>query len=349
MLLKSYLKTFVILAVTAIVLANPQLLIQSVKSGLIICYNNVIPSLYIFMVLANYRAQPEIMEILSLPFRWYGTLMKTKDNYFAGSLVISLLGGFAVGANYLNNLVQRGYSENSIKAMSVSMINNSFAFCVFVVGANLLGNVFAGIIIYISLVLASMISGFIMSFFIEYNIVLPSENYDKTNTTIVDSIRKAVESILVICGFVIVFNFICEVLSLYIYENILLSAFATVILEVTCGCLKIASVFDKNIYFLCIALSFLPVCTLCQVYYFTQSKEIIKTLLLSRLIHTPVSLLILSVLANLFPAAMTVSSQITPVVSAVSDSMEITSALFMITVVFIIILDKNKLFTNNRL
>ncbi len=347
MLLKSYSKAFMILAVTAIVLANPQLLIQSVKNGLIICYNNVIPSLYIFMVIANYRAQPEIMEILSLPFRWYGMLIKTQDNYFAGSLVISLLGGFAVGANYLNNLAQRGYTGNSVKVMSVSMINNSFAFCVFVVGANLLGNVFAGIIIYISLVLASLISAFIMSFYMEYNIVLPIKNPDNNGTNIVDSIRKAVENILVICGFVIVFNFVCEVFLLYTYKNSLLSAITAVILEVTCGCLKIASIFNKNIYLLCFALSFLPVCTLCQVYYFTQNKEIIRVLLLSRLIHTPVSLLILSVLANLFPSAMTVSSQITPVVSAVSDSMEITSALFMITVVFLIILDKNKLFTNS--
>jgi len=333
--------------VSRTVITNPELVIQSVKNGMLVCYNNVIPSLYIFMVIANYRAQPEIMNLLSLPFRWYGRLMKNEDNFFSGCLILSIIGGFAVGANYLQMFEKRGCSQNVLKVISVAMINNSFAFTVFTVGTNCLGNTACGLLIYSSLIASSMITAFIFSFIFEYNIVTLSDSEHQDRTDLTSSIKKAVDSVLVICGFVIVFNFVCEVISLYTYKYNSIDSFLTVFSEVTCGTLKLLTIYGKNIYFLCFALSIFPICTLCQVYHFTHNKAVIKTLLLSRAIHTPVSLLILNLLSNLFPSAAYVSSNVSPSVAFVSDSMEISAIIFMITVVFLIIFEDNKLFTNS--
>ena len=348
MLTKANVKSYLLVFIMAFVLFNPQLLIQSVKNGMLICYNSVIPSLYIFMIFANYRSQPEIMEFLSLPFRWYGRLMKVNDNYFSGCLAVSLLGGFAVGSNYINELKQRGYDDKTLGILSIALINNSFSYCVFAVGLSAFGNIVPGVILYTSLVVSSMITAFIFSFIYEYNIVSPTENIKPCNTNMVSSIQKAVETILVICGFVVFFNFMCEVISLYTTNNMIIDVFSAVFMEVTCGTLKISSYFNNNIYFLCFSLSILPVCTLCQVYHFTDSPDVIKKLLLSRLIHTPVSFLMLTVLINLFPRALVVSSDIIPSYTLFSKSPELSSAMFLITTVFILISDKNKLFTKSE-
>ena len=341
-------KGLMIVFIIVLSLNNSQLIIQSVKNGMLICYNTVIPSLYLFMIIADYRAQPEIINMFSYIFRWYGRLLKINDNYYAGCLPIALMGGFAVGSNYLAKLQNMGYCENSLKVIAITLINNSFAFCVFSIGAVGLGNVWLGAILYASLTFSSLITAFIFSFVYKYNIVSPSRNIHHNDANLVNSIKKAVENILVICCFVIFFNLICEVISLYIYNDNQNSLLFTFFLEVTNSCLIILSDFTGNIYLLCLTLSILPVSTLCQVYYFTGNANIIKTLLLSRLLHIPLSVLILSVFMILFPDILSVSTTITPVYSVLSGSRELSSIMFIITILFIYITDKNRMFTKSE-
>ena len=346
MLIKNTIKSSRLIILIAFVLLNPQLLIDSVKNGMLICYNSVIPSLYIFMIVANYRSQPEIMNILSFPLRWYGRLLKINDKYFSGCLAVSLLGGFAVGAKYINTMKNRGYSDNALKVVSVSLINNSFSYCVFVAGLATFGSIVPGLMLYFSLISASLISAFVLSFIYQYNIVSYVKNTEKSNITIVSSITSAVDTMLIICGFVLFFNCICEALSLYTYHNKILNTIISIFIEVTCGTLNLLSFSGNNIYYLCFSLSVLPICTLCQVYHFTHNSRIIKTLLLSRLIHTPVSCMILSLLINLFPTSIDVNANISPIFFPFSKNMELSSVMFLITTFFIIATDKNKLFTN---
>ena len=219
MLNKNAIKSAGLLSIIIFIMINPLVLTESVKNGMLICYNSIIPSLYVFTIFANYRSQSGIMEVISIPFRWYGRLLKIEDNYFAGCLAVSLLGGFSIGANYLNILKSRGYSDNTLNTLSISLINNSFSYCVFAVGVTSLGNIILGIIIYLSLILSSLITAFLFSFFYEYNIVFQSDNSEKNDISLVSSIKNAVETILVICGFVIFFNFVCEVILLYSPDN----------------------------------------------------------------------------------------------------------------------------------
>ena len=169
------------------------------------------------------------------------------------------------------------------------------------------------------------------------------------SSSFVKSVNLAVQNIITICGFVILFYCICEVISLYIYKNKLLNILVSICIEVTSGCVKIIEILGKNSLYLCFCLSFLPISTLCQVYYFTDDFDIIKTLLFSRLIHTPVSLLVFSVLIQLFPVAASVANNNSIVIQSFQNTMEISATLFMITIVFLCIFDRNKLFTNQDL
>ena len=315
---------------------------------MIICYNSVIPSLYIFMVISDYRSQPEIMTIISFPFRWYGKLMKIEDRYYSGSLMVSLLGGFAVGASYLKKLKERKYPAETLNVLSISMINNSFAFCVFAIGQSYLGSIWPGLLIFISLIISSLITSFLFSFFYQYNIVSVTQNTKEKQSSFINSVKKSVENILAICGFVILFNFICEAISLYTKHKIVLMSILVAFTEVTCSIVNLINIYGKNLYLICFLLSIYPICTLCQVYYFTDSVSVLKTLMLSRLIHTPVSLLILSILIHVFPQAAIVNSAILPVYSLISDSMELSSVIFIITLLFLVIFDKNKMFTKTK-
>ena len=249
-----------------------------------------------------------------------------------------------MGANFLKELQKGGYESNCIRAISPVMINNSFSFCVFAVGIGMLDNYYLGLMLFSSLTLASLITGFILSFVHEYNIVLSSEFNNKTAKSFVDCVNSSVSSILSICGYVIIFYVLCKVISLYIQSKTALSRLSAAV-EVTCGCSEITLNYGKNPFLVCMALSIIPVSTLCQVYHFTQSKEIIKSLVFSRLIHTPVSLLIFTVLCNLFPVAASALNPQSVAVKYFYNTSEISTVLFMLVLSFTIIYDRNKIFT----
>ncbi len=346
MISKNNIKALSAFVVGLIIMIYSADVILAVKNALIVCYNSVIPSLYIFMVISNYIAGSG-SGLLCLPFLWYAKLMKIKDKKYSLYLLLSLMGGFAVGATLLNNLIKDNYPDNSIKAICPTMINNSVSFCVMAVGAGMLKKPVLGFLLYISLTTASLVTGFILSFTFKYNIVLQTKKHNNQNTGIVNSINNSVQSIISICGFVVVFYCLCEVLQLYT-DNKVITTLVCCFTEVTCGCMEITEICGRNPTFICFCLSIIPISTLCQVFYFTNSAEIIKTLIISRFIHTPVSLLIFSVLINIFPRANMAVAQRTLSVKMFYNTMEISSVLFMVTFAFLAICDNNKLFTKTR-
>jgi len=347
MIIKKYCIPPLCSLIAIIITVNAQSVMLFVKNALLMCYNNIIPSLFVFMVLSSYLGQGRFATVLSLPFLWYSRLLKIKDNRFSAFVLLSLTGGFAVGANFLNQLQQTGYEKNCLYTISPVLINNSFSFCVFAVGIGMLDNYYLGLMLFAALAFASLITGFVLSFIYEYNIVLNKNLNSMKSKSFVECVNSSVSNILSICGYVIIFYVLCKVLSLYIHSKSVLNILSA-LLEVTCGCSEIALNYGKNPYFICVALSIVPVSTLCQVYYFTYNKNIIKSLIASRIIHTPVSLIIFNVLCNLFPVASSAVNQQAVTVKYFYNTSEISAVLFMLVLAFTIIYDRNKLFTKSE-
>lgn len=347
MIKKNYLPGILCSISLLLICLKPDASVLYVKNALKVCYENVIPSLFPFMVLSGYLAGTDFAYIISLPFNWYGRLLKIKDKKFATFLLLSMIGGFAVGSNFLNRLKEKGYPDNSIYRLSPAFINNSFSFCVFAVGAGMLSNFHLGIMIYISLIISSLICSFLLSFLYKYNIVNINSDKKSDNISFAQSVNSGVRNILTICGFVVIFYIICQVISLYISNN-LLETFIFILSEVTVGCLKTAVFTGKNPYYICFVLSFIPVSTLCQVFYFTQDINIMKSIIISRIIHTPLSLCIFSIISNLFPvAAYTNTLPENIIIRNFRYSGELSAVLFICTLFFILIFDSNKIFTKS--
>ncbi len=343
MIIKNTVKNLMAILVLYIMLTNSQMIVSSVKNGMLICYNSIIPSLFLFIALANYISQDSFISFLSIPLRPYSRLLKCENKSYPAYLLLSLFGGLAVCATLIDKMQQAKIDKQFINVASVSMICNSMAFCVFGIGLSMLNNTSLGIMLYISQCLANLITAFIISFFYKYSTIL----YETASDNIIkftDSVNYAVNATLSICGYVILFYSVCEVVMLYT-KNQLFTTIISIIFEVTAGCINSIKLSANSIYFVCAALSVVPVSSLCQIYSFTENPQIIKTLILSRFIHTPLSLCILSVLLHLFPvAAMTNRSEIISV-KAYQAGSDISFVMFSLSFIFIILIDKNKLFT----
>lgn len=339
-------RLFFVIFFTGAILSKPRAVMQYVKNALSLCYNNVIPSLFLFMVISNYISAGSFVPVLSKPFRWFARLMKVEDEHYPAYILLSLVGGFAVAGGLLKKMTDLGYSRRTAQLLSISMVGNSFAFCAFAVGAGYLGNFNLGVMIFISTAAAGLITAFILSFFINYEGVGRLE-ISLRQPSLVESIGDAAKSMLSVCGFVVVFYCICEVILLYIY-NSALKAVLCAITEVTSGALKVSRLTHANPTAVCLCVSFLPACTLAQTGYFSQDPRIAKPLFFSRILHMPISILIFSVLKNLFPVAAAVNAAGSVVVKGYQNSIEISATLFVLSVIFLCIFDSNKLFTKQR-
>ena len=211
----------------------------------------------------------------------------------------------------------------------------------------MLDNVYTGYLLYISLITSSLITSFFLSFIHKYNIVSKATNSLYKPKSLVECINQAVNSIISICGFVIIFFVICKATNLYIsskmFKNLLF-----IFSEVTIGCTEIALTTGENQLFICIALSIFPVCTLCQVYNFTHDKNIIYALISSRIVHTPIAMALFNLLCNIFPVVSSTATTSNVVVRYFYNCSEISSVLFLLVLAFAFSFDKNKLFTKTE-
>ncbi len=340
MLIKKIVSFLFYIFIIFILLLNSEFSLMVVRQALYLCYEKIIPSLFIFMTLSSFISQSDALYIFSYFFQGLLKLLKINSKKAACYVFLSLISGFVVGAKFLNSLYNEGYDKPILNTLSILMCTNSLPFIILVVGVLVLNNFKLALILFTSLFLASFITAFLYSF--TYN--KPVKNYNKniiiTKTPFSLIIKENVISMLSICAIIIIFYtfsmFINHFLEIKILKTILIS-----IMEVSSAVVING---EKGVFILCIVLSIFPLSTLSQISFFAKEAVDIKFLLYTRIIHTPLSLLILRVLVNLFPVATNVYSNSDVLVKNYYNSIDISITFFILSILFITFLETNNKF-----
>ncbi len=327
-----------------IIILNSNFVIESVKSSLFICYSSIIPSLFVFMVLSSLIANSSAINIFSIFFSFYLNLLKINSKKASAYFFLSIFSGFVVGSRFLNNLHFNGFSENSLKVLSILFCQNSFSFIIFVVGINILNNLSLAFLIFLSLLFSSIITAFLFSFKLKYDYV-KDKNATNQITFFPEIIKSNVNAILNICGFVIIFYLVCDFISLYISSPLIKSSLLPFI-EITSNLFK--NLNNQNPYFIIFSLSIFPIATLSQIAFFAKKAIDIKFLIASRFIHTPLSIFILKLFLNIFPYTANVYNSNSLHLKTHWISADISIILFLISFIFVLFLEENKRFTNYK-
>lgn len=330
--------------------ANAETVISSVRDGIDLCYNTVIPSLFIFMIICNLIAESDYSRCIATPFMPYFRLLNINDKRIASLCVLGIAGGFATGAVMLDKINNEyNCSTDTLKILALIMSLNSPSFVILAAGLQYIGNIHSGMIIYFSGLISTLVTAFVMSFFcpcnIEKNNIIP----EKTTNDFITPIKNAVNSVIYICGVVIFTSTICKVLSLYI-TNLLISGFFSVFCEVTAGCDTVFSIYGKNIYWLSFATFVLPLSAFLQIKSIGSNFKLqLKSLVLARIAQLPVAFVILRVLLNLFPYSLSVYANGDVRINLYWNSPQLSLCLFLLAVCFLIFLDKKAvLFTKSK-
>lgn len=258
--------------------------------GLLFCGNILIPSLFPFMVLSAFVVKSGLADYLG-QFLTPITRRIFHTNGTVGAVILlGLTGGFPVGAKGVATLYDEGkINLKTAQALVMFLVGGGPGFVVFVAGASLYHSTTTGLLLWLSQIVAQMIIGIFACRNIEYSELTKSQVHkEPLSTAIVNSTQSGINSIMSLCGLVIIFSCIygiCEDIGFTKFiSNTLIwagvprsvgNSIPSVLWEVTNGC-NMCSNNVAPVWLVAFALGWGGICVHFQVYSLTTKLQIPK-------------------------------------------------------------------------
>lgn len=191
-----------------LVLKENEAVMTGVKRGMALCLETVIPSLFLFMILAEFLSAADLSPALFWPVRLVCRLFRLPEET-APVILVSMAGGYPAGAKMVGNLVGQGrLGPLTGEKLLCSCVCCSPAFLAGAVGTGLFGDNRLGLFLYGCQLAAMLCTGIAAGF------LMPS---DKAKGDLwagdgdyagcfVKAVTGAGRSVLTVCLFVMVFS-----------------------------------------------------------------------------------------------------------------------------------------------
>lgn len=309
---------------------------NGIVSGIVLCVSNLVPSLFLYMILASYISGSKISlyvgAVFGKPFEKILKLPKAS----ASAVLLSLIGGYPVGAkcvaqSYKSNLLTKAQAQK----LSLITVCSGTGFTINFVGICLFKNVKVGIILLISQLLAYIITATLICIFVKSDITKETKYLKLTKKTdFITAVYDGCAATLNMCAMVIVFSSVicvCETIfenTPYIKDVLLLT------LEVTTACSKLYTKYPLHV--ISFAMGFSGFCIHFQIFSILKDVGINKFLFfLYRIIQGICSACLTYTLLIFFPVTADVFSSADSITPQLSTSIAGGMALILTSVCFL--------------
>ena len=235
------------------------------KEGLLLSVSVIIPSVFPFLIITDFSSRYIRFERVGIFRHAFEKLFKINGNVLSAFLC-GILCGFPVGARLALTYYENGkISKDECERLMAFANNASPGYVICAVGIGMRGSVSDGVILYLSMVMSSIISGVLFGIKrqkSEFQGLITEQNY-----VFVNSVKSAAEVCINITGFVTVFGMLAGLCTRFI-ENDILIATILPFLEIGNAALYLSDLYILE-SFLTLALtsfsiSFSGVCVMCQ-------------------------------------------------------------------------------------
>lgn len=162
-----------LLGLGGFLLAFPMEVTEAASDAIVRCLTIIIPSLFAFMVLATYLLESGVYVYVAKPFSWLARFVLRLDARRFTILMMGTLGGYPVGAKLMAPLVERGeLSRRDAARLLCCCTMGGPSYLVSIVGAQLYGAVWPGMLLYVSMLLAHLL----LAVFLAWGEPLPSKS-----------------------------------------------------------------------------------------------------------------------------------------------------------------------------
>lgn len=284
---------------------------EGIKGGLNAAFQFILPSMFIFMIFSNWLMASGHASLAARPFRPLSRHLFRIPDSAAVIVLLSLIGGYPVGAKLLADEVKQGrLSRETASRMLGFCVNCGPAFLISGVGAGIFGSAAVGGILYLSQIAGCVAVGALSAVGAKREaggFAPVSQNPPGKTVLLVSAVNDAIRSMAVICGFVVAFSAFLPVISAF--SAPLPESFGYLLrglLEVTTGCQNLFAFdgFDK-ILLAALFTGFGGICVHLQVCAMLKSTGIsMKGFYLWRIPYLLVSLLTTKGLLRLLPGTV---------------------------------------------
>lgn len=273
------------------------------KRGIGYCVDILIPSLFPFMALSVFVVKSGLASSLGRIAAGPCRILFGLPGSAAAAIVMSMVGGYPVGARAVAALCQEGeITPQEAARMLCFCVNSGPAFVLSVVGAGLLRSAQAGVLLLISQLSASLLLGILCSIGVTRR--RPQKTSAKKGVdaaqALICSASDAARSMLSMCCFVILFAVLLDLLRVFV-SSPTASTMLSVLLEVTGGCSD-ASRLGLPLWLLSFAIGWGGICVHFQILSSVSNIPIgMPRFMLFRLLHGILAGAITFGLCMLFP------------------------------------------------
>lgn len=196
-----------------------QAAMDAAKTGLQLCGNVIIPSLFPFFVLSGLVVELGLAEYIGRVLERVMRPLFNVPGPCASALVLGFIGGYPVGARTAISLYEKGMCSKTEAERLLAFCNNSGpAFILGVVGTGIFADSRVGALLYLAHAAASVCVGLIFRFYRrrEHTPARPVRMSFETrrfSTAFTGSVKNAFSGTLNICAFVVFFTVVIRILT----------------------------------------------------------------------------------------------------------------------------------------
>lgn len=224
-------KATAVLLSAAIIIVCTVLLIFSKEcadgalNGIQMCVNVLIPSLFPFMAAASFIVKSGISNTLGKPFGKVMKIVFGLSPCFAPVLLLSVTGGYPIGAKSCNELYKSGNADiEECKRAALFMVCAGPGFMISFIGMSVYSDKTIGMIMLCSQIFSVIITG-IMNRIINRGKISYKGKENKAakisiTKALVEAVTDSSKGMLSICSFVILFSAIAGILSAVLDDGI---------------------------------------------------------------------------------------------------------------------------------
>ena len=318
----------------AALLLFPVQSVAAAKSGLQLCGNVIIPSLFPFFVLSSFCMEIGLVQYLGRVLEPLMRPLFRVSGACASAFVLGIIGGYPVGAKTAIALYEKRMISRDEAERLLAFCNNCGpAFIFGVVGAGVFSSSAVGLLLYLIHILSSVLVGLLFRFrgsrTVSAGCAAPTEEAPAFSAAFTASVRSAMQSTLSICAFVLFFTVIIRLLVLSgvlrgaaallgtllapfggtdaAAEKLLIGA-----IEMSSGVASLsgsAGAMSTQLSLAALILGWAGLCVHCQVLSFLGSSDLsVRTYLAGKLAHGVISALLANVLIRVLPIQLPVSA-----------------------------------------
>ena len=151
-----------LLCATLALMLYPQPSMEAAKSGLALCYNVIIPSLFPFFVLSSLVVELGLAGYLGRLLEGLMRPLFHVSGACASAFALGFIGGYPVGAKTAISLYENGMCTKTEAERLLAFCNNSNpVFLISVLGVGVFGSVRAGVWLWLIHVLSALLTGLV--------------------------------------------------------------------------------------------------------------------------------------------------------------------------------------------